>query len=126
MAEFERDEYGEELKNDKSIVRLNIEREKSGGKGYVIGGKGQLHFERLLKLGFKILQSCINKNLKIIISVIAKDKDTIAYFNEQTLIYDKVKENLFDTLPNNSDENQINIYNVEDNRISNLNQNKTL
>jgi hypothetical protein len=45
---FELDEYNEQT-NDKSIVLLKINNVKSG-QGYIIGGKGQFHLERLLKL----------------------------------------------------------------------------
>lgn len=118
LCNFELEEYGEP-KNDKSIVLL---RRNEANKGDIIGGKGQFHYERLLKLSCKILQICIDKKLKIIISLIPYDDGIKAYYNPQTNNYDIVKENLFDILPENYNENQILLYNINENRKISLNQ----
>ena len=108
---FELEEYNEQ-KNDKSIVLLRNQNVKPG-KGYIIGAKGQFHYERLLKLSCRILNVCIKEKYKITISIFPmfnKAKGILAYFNPQTKKYDFVKQNLFEILPENTDENRINIY----------------
>jgi hypothetical protein len=120
LAEFELKEYDEQT-NDKSIVLLNID-DVNPDQGYILGGKGQFHFERLLKLSCRILWICRKRQLKVIISLIPFDKDIKAYFNNGTKIYDKINENLYNKLPKNSAENQIRIYGVDENRILKLRQ----
>ena len=120
LSEFELEEYGEQT-NDKSIVLLKT-KDAIPGQGYIIGGKGQLHFERLLKLSCRILWVCHEHKLKIIISLIPCKSGIKAFFNNGTKAFDTVKESLFKELPKNDEENQIIIFGIDENKVINLKQ----
>lgn len=116
LGSFELDEYEGQM-NDKSIVILKVDEIKAGGRGYIIGAKGQRHDERLLKLGCRILRRCKELNERIVITLcpFSSTDGHRAYFNAQTKLYDIVKEDLYKILPINNEEGCINIF-VRDTR----------
>lgn len=103
LQEFEVEEYGDS-RYDKSIVILRIEDVKLRS-GYLLAAKGQRHDERLIKLGCKILQKCksFHQNVNISIFPEFSEEGIRATFNKQTKCYDRVKENLFQKIPENTE-----------------------
>ncbi len=111
LTNFELDEYADQ-KNEKSIVLLKVYDVKIGGRGYVLGAKGQWHDERLMKLGCRILARCLElkEHIKITLCPFFSPNGYRAYFNTQTQAYDIVKEDLYQELPKNEDEDCINVF----------------
>lgn len=106
LANFEVEEYGDNCMN-KSIVLLRIDNAKSGGNGYILAAKGQRHDERLMKLGCNILKRCVSQKLNVTLALLPECLaiEVKAYFNPQTKLFDRVKDNLYIEMPQVNEEN---------------------
>lgn len=110
VSAFELAEFHDQI-NEKSIMILRIN-SASEGDGYIIGGKGQFHKERMLKLCCNLLAASFESGIKTSISFFPQFQENgiIAYFNKQTNRFDIVTDNLFKYLPINNRENIISIF----------------
>ena len=111
MTQFELDEYEEE-REDKSIVILRIDDINTGGKGYVLGSRGIRHDERLMRLACRVLKKCNKMKEHVVISYCPYyfAESIKGRYNTKTACYDSVKEDLYKLMPENRDEDCINVF----------------
>jgi nucleoside phosphorylase len=112
LAEFELAEFGEESTR-KSISLLRIDGAKAGD-GYLIGGRGQFYFERMIKLSCNLLYQFSIKGINIKISLYPsfKENGIEAYYNNTTKNFDLIRENIFQNVEINMYENKIVIFDI--------------
>lgn len=112
LAEFELAEFGEESTR-KSISLLRIDGAKAGD-GYLIGGRGQFYFERMIKLSCNLLHQFSSLGIKIKISLYPslKENGIEAFYNKTTNNFDLVRENIFQNTEINNYENKVIIFDI--------------
>lgn len=112
ILDVELEEY-QGLRNKKSLTVLHTKDEIFSPKnGIVIGGKGERHVERMIKVAGKLLLYCKEKAINVSISFFPdyNENGIRAYNNEQTGNTDLLKKEIYSQLPFNNDGMCINVY----------------
>lgn len=112
ILDVELEEY-QGTRNKKSLTVLHTKEESfSPQNGIVIGGKGERHLERMIKVAGRLLLYCKEKDISVSISFFPdySENGIRAYYNEQTGNADLLKKEIFSQLPINNDGLCINVY----------------
>ena len=112
ILDVELEEY-QGARNKKSLTVLHTKDETYSPKnGIVIGGKGERHVERMIKVAGRLLLYCKEQGISVSISFFPdyKENGIRAYYNEQTGNADLLKKEIYSQLPINNDAFCINVY----------------
>lgn len=112
ILDVELEEY-QGARNKKSLTVLHTKDETYSPKnGIVIGGKGERHVERMIKVSGRLLLYCKKQDISVSISFFPdfNENGIRAYYNEQTGNADLLKKEIYSQLPINNDGFCINVY----------------
>lgn len=112
ILDVELEEY-QGTRNKKSLTVLHTKEEIFRPQnGIVIGGKGERHVERMVKIAGRLLLYCKEKGISVSISFFPdyNENGIRAYYNEQTGNADLLKKEIYSQLPINNDGFCINVY----------------
>lgn len=112
ILDVELEEY-QGARNKKSLTVLRTKEDTFRPQnGIVIGGKGERHLERMIKIAGRLLLYCKEKDISVSISFFPdyNENGIRAYYNEQTGNADLLKKEIYSQLPINNDSFCINVY----------------
>lgn len=112
ILDVELEEYHGRKKN-KSLTILHTKGVAADSKeGIIIGGKGERHVERMVKLAGRLLLECKKMGVDITLSFfpLFKENGIRAYYNESNQKTDLLKKEIYSLLPQNNEINRIRVY----------------